>query len=122
MIAIVAGLLVWVGIAALSSFAARHGWPAYAAAQPTRAYDTPMRIARLAVGAIATVAGGAVAARIAQDAGRAALLTGGMLLLVSVPWHISIWPHYPVWYHLVYLAYLVPLALLGGRLARRGEN
>lgn len=117
LVAIVAGLASWEAIIGLCSWAAKHGWPAYAAAAPDRAYDLTMLVARLTVAAIATLAAGALATRIAGAASRAALGVGGLLLLVSLGWHIHIWPQYPVWYHLVYLGYLLPLSLFGGRLA-----
>lgn len=116
--AIMAGLVAWVLITGIGSWAILHGWPAYAAAASAHSYTMAMLLTRQIVGAIATLAAGALAARIAGAGSRAALLTGAVLLLISVPWHIRIWPQYPVWYHLLYLSYLLPLALLGGRLAR----
>ena len=105
-------------ITSICSWATLHGWPAYAAAAPTRSYDSTMLLVRQSVGVIATLAAGALASRIAEAGSRAAPIVGGLLLLVSVPWHIHIWSQYPIWYHLVYLGYLLPLALLGERLAR----
>ena len=116
--AIMAGLAAWVSIISIGSWAALHGWPAYAAAAPTHSYTMAKLLTRQIVGAIATLAAGALAARIATAGSRAALFTGAVLLLVSVPWHIRIWPQYPVWYHLLYLGYLLPMAILGGRMAR----
>ena len=42
-----------------------------------------------------------------------------ILLLLAVAHHLQplVWSAYPLWYHLVFWAYLVPLTLLGGRLA-----
>jgi hypothetical protein len=45
------------------------------------------------------------------------LWIGGLFLALSTPIHLfRVWDDYPVWYHLLYLTYIVPLAWLGGRL------
>jgi len=43
-----------------------------------------------------------------------------MLLLVAfIPEHVSLWDKFPVWYHLTFLASLVPLTYLGGTIWSR---
>jgi hypothetical protein len=116
--AIVAGLLAFVTVAVVFWFAVHTGWPAYAAVEKQRAFTLDMQIARLAVGMLATVAAGAAASCLDHGVKQTVLLTGIVLLLISVVDHIYIWDEYPIWYHLVYLAYLLPLTLLGGHLAR----
>jgi hypothetical protein len=37
--------------------------------------------------------------------------------MISLVDHYYVWDQYPIWYHLVYLGYLLPLTLLGGQLA-----
>lgn len=120
--AILAGFLAFEAVVLVCLFAARTGWPAYAAAEPTRAYDLAMFFARLTAGSLATLAGGAVAARVDRGTRQTALLFGGTLLVISVIWHVGIWYQYPVWYHLGWFACIVPFAALGGRLARRVEG
>ena len=115
---VIAGLLMFFLLSFLASLAAKSLWPAYAAAVPDRAYTLPMQLARLATGAIATVVAGWLASTIARDRQFSALWVGLVLLAISVPWHISIWSEYPVWYHLVWFACLIPCAFLGGRIAR----
>jgi hypothetical protein len=116
--AILAGLLVFAVVALAFWFAAHTGWPAYAEVEKQRAFTLDMQITRLAVGMLATLAAGAAASCLDHGVKQTVLLTGMVLLLISVVDHIYIWDQYPVWYHLVYLAYLVPLTLLGGHLAR----
>lgn len=113
--AVAAGVIAFAVVAAVAALVARWAWPGYAAAVPGRSYTLAMLIARLGAGALATLAAGRVAARIAAPDQRAAGAAGLALLAVSLPWHVHIWSYYPVWYHLTYLGYLLPLALLGGR-------
>jgi hypothetical protein len=116
---VLTAFLAFEAVALLLMFSARTGWPAYAEAEPARAYDLTMLLARLVAGALAAIAGGAVAARVDRGASQAALIFGVGLLLISVAWHIRIWNQYPVWYHLTWFGCIVPSALAGGRLAMR---
>lgn len=53
---------------------------------------------------------------------RASWLTGAFFVAVSIPDHLYpgfVWNDYPVWYHAVYLSYLVPVAGLAGTVTRR---
>jgi hypothetical protein len=83
------------------------------------AFTLPMLLTRLAIGAVATVAAGLVTAAIARRSMRATLATGLLLLLMFIPNHISLWPRFPVWYHLTFLSSLLPLTRLGGMLIGR---
>jgi uncharacterized protein (DUF983 family) len=77
-----------------------------------------MKLTRLAIGAAATFAAGAVAALIARSSWTAVAI-GALLLLGFIPQHISLWNKFPVWYHLTFLTSLLPLAAAGGRVAKR---
>jgi hypothetical protein len=116
--AIVAGLLIFFLLAFLAGLAAQSLWPEYAVAATDRAYTLPMLLTRLAAGAVAAVVAGWGASMIARDRQISALWLGLVLVAISVPWHIQIWNAYPIWYHLVWFACLVPCALLGGRVVR----
>ena len=37
----------------------------------------------------------------------------------SVVDHYMVWDQFPIWYHLLYLAYIVPIAMLGARMVRQ---
>lgn len=116
--AIVAGLLIFFLLAFLAGLAAQSLWPEYAVAATDRAYTLPMLLTRLAAGAVAAVVAGWGASMIARDRQISALWLGLVLVAISVPWHIQIWNAYPIWYHLVWFACLLPCALLGGRVVR----
>lgn len=116
---VVVGLCVGVGLAIAVTFVVRRLWPAYALAEPTKAYSLPMLFARLSVGALCVIGAAWVASRVARDHGTAARWLGGVVFAVSMWDHlVLVWADYPVWYHLVYLSYLIPLAVVSGRLAR----
>lgn len=120
--AVLVGFLAFEAVVLLCLFAARTSWPAYAQAEPARAYDLGMLLVRLVAGALATFAGGVVAARVDRGASQAVLVFGVVLLLISVAWHIRIWAQYPVWYHLSWFGCIVPSALAGRRLVIRKES
>ena len=109
------GLAVWVAVGALGLLALRTLWHEYALAEPLKLYTPGMLAARLTVATLASIVAGAVASRPAGPAGTWA--AGTLLLLLSVPVHIGVWPDYPAWYHAVYLTLLVPVTAAGGSLA-----
>ena len=113
--AIVAGLIGWIVVATVFGRLLRAMSPAYVAAEPTFAFTLSMLASRLAIGAAATLAGGAIIQRFAND--RRAVLIGGIVLLaLFVPRHIMLFDKFPLWYHALFLISLVPLTLAGGRI------
>ncbi len=115
---VIAGVLGWAVLATLINLGMRHGWPAYAAVEKSMRFTLPMMAARLGMSGASSLASGFLAARI--DRGKwAALLSGSILLLLFLPVHYALWAHFPVWYHLTFLASLPLLAWLGGKLAAR---
>lgn len=114
-IAAVVGVIVWM-LFALGVGSLLRLWPAYAAVAPAYGFTLAMLAARLAIGAVATLLAGFVAAAVARGDRRAAIATGVLLLLIFVPEHIQLGAKFPLWYHIVFLASLVPLAWAGGRL------
>jgi hypothetical protein len=75
-----------------------------------------MKLARLALGAAASLCGGFVAAWIANGRRRAAMYLGILLLALFIPNHYLLWDKFPIWYHLTFLVSLFPLTLLGAML------
>jgi hypothetical protein len=75
-----------------------------------------MLAARLTVGMVCTSGAACVTTIVARDKGTASWWLGGLFLAVSLPIHLyRVWADYPAWYHILYLAYLVPIAGLTGR-------
>ena len=116
--AFVAGLVLWVLVATLLNRALRGGLPGYALAEPTMTFTLGMKIARLIVGAIASLSAGAAAGRIAPSRTRLPWVLGATILAAFIPVHVQIWAKFPVWYHFVFLGTLVPLVALGAALTR----
>jgi hypothetical protein len=121
-LAVIAGLVVWVVIAAVAGLILRGAWPAYAAVADAMTFTLPMMFARLSIGAVATLAAGWVTAVASRRSTLAALTTGLILLVLFIPQHIMLWTRFPIWYHLTFLVSLVPLAYMGGQIAARGQN
>ena len=113
---VVAGLAAWVTIASLAGVIMRGAWPEYASVADAMTFTLPMLLARLAIGALATLAAGLVTAIIARPSLLARLMPGVLLLVVFIPVHFMIWDKFPVWYHLTFLVSLVPLTYVGGRI------
>ena len=118
--AIALGAVTWFATLGAAFIVLRHGWPAYLAAEPEKAYTLPMLLSRLFIYASTIAAASGVAARSAGDE-RLAWLAGAIILLGSVPSHVYpgyVWDDYPTWYHLFYLASILPISWLAGRWSR----
>jgi hypothetical protein len=117
-IGVVAGLAVWLIVAIVAGLIMRETWPAYASVADAMTFTLPMMIARLSIGAVATLAMGFVAALITRS--RVAMLIPGVLMLaLFIPQHVSLWDKFPIWYHLAFLLSLVPLTMVGNLFADR---
>lgn len=117
LLGVVAGLVVWLILASVAGLILRAAWPAYAQVATAMTFTLSMKIARLAIGALATVAAGVVARAVARSTA-AGVVVGAVLLVIFVPEHVQLWDKFPVWYHLTFLLSLVPLSYFGGRMVR----
>lgn len=118
MLAFIAGLVVWVGVASVLNRGLRFLLPGYSAAEPTFNFTPGMMAGRLSLAAIASLAAGAVVAWIAPLSPRTPWVLGLALLVAFIPVHVRLWNTFPIWYHLTFLLTLVPLVVLGTRLVR----
>jgi hypothetical protein len=117
-----AWLIVWVGSEKILSAV----WPAFGVHQ--RAFeeviknggqftaDTTMLLTHIVLGSIVSLMSGSLAALIAGENTRAPLVLGFLLLAVGVLKAVMSWPYVPVWYHIIFTAMLLPMAIIGGRL------
>jgi len=78
-----------------------------------------MLVARLSIGALATLAAGLTTATLAPGSMTPRLITGAVLLVAFIPVHVGLWDRFPVWYHLTFLLSLVPLTYAGGTITVR---
>jgi hypothetical protein len=116
--AVVAGLVVWMVVATLLNFGLRAGIAGYTQAEPALTFTLGMKVARLILGALASLAAGAAAGLIAPLKTAPRWVLGAMILAVFIPVHVQLWAKFPVCYHLVFLGTLLPLVLLGATLTR----
>ena len=119
--AVVAALATWILVATVLNLPLRISWPHYHEAETAFNFTFAMKLARLALGAVSSLAAGFVAAWIGKGRMGAVLLTGVILLGLFIPDHYLLWSKFPVWYHLTFLVSLFPLTLLGARFHKRGS-
>lgn len=117
-LALLVGLALWVLVVSLLNRGLRVGFTGYAAAEPTMSFTLGMKVGRLIIGAVASLAAGAATGMMARSKTSLPWVLGAILLLAFVPVHIGLWTKFPVWYHLTFLGTLVPLVALGARLTR----
>jgi hypothetical protein len=117
-IGVVTGLAAWLAIAFLAALIMRGNWPAYASVADAMTFTLPMMLARLAIGAFATIVAGFVTACITRST-LARLLPGVLLLIFFIPDHVQLWDKFPIWYHLWFLLSLVPLTYVGNAATKR---
>ena len=117
--AVLAGCVAWALAATLLNLALRLSWPAYAAVEKQMDFTLLMLIARLIVGALASLAAGLTAAWISRRKPIAIWVLVILLVAIFVPVHIALWAKFPAWYHVAFLLSLVVFPLAGGRFGRR---
>jgi hypothetical protein len=117
-----AWVIVWVGSEKILSAI----WPAFGAHQ--RAFeeavknggqftaDTTMLLTHIVLGSIVSVMSGSLVALIAGENTRAPLVLGFLLLALGLLKAVMSWPYVPIWYHVIFTAILLPMAIIGGKL------
>jgi hypothetical protein len=99
----------WYGIHQDDAFLALQNGEAFQA-------NSTIMIIRLAVAAIATIMSGFLAAFIANENRRTPFALGVLLLIVGIGFQVPAWNVMPIWFHVIFLALLIPLSILGGKL------
>ncbi len=118
-------LIVWVGSEKIISAI----WPAFGTHQAAFqtaitdggqfTADNTMLLTHIVMGSVISVMSGALAALIAGESSRAPLIVGILLLVMGVMKAVMSWPYVPTWYHVIFTAVLLPLAIVGGKLITR---
>ena len=80
--------------------------------------DNTILIMHLVRAVIITLMSGFLAAFIARGNKNAPLGLGILLFLFGAMVQAIAWNYIPVWYHIVFLALLIPVSIIGGRLKR----
>jgi hypothetical protein len=123
---VIAGFLAWLIVWFAIEKALSAIWPAFGVHQ--KAFEdaiknggqftaeTPMLLTHIVLGSIVSVMAGAVAALIAGETSRAPLIAGILLLAMGVAKAVMSWSYVPLWYHIIFTAVLLPMAIVGGKL------
>ena len=78
--------------------------------------DTTMLLTHIVLGSIVSVMSGFLAALIAGENKHAPLVLGFLLLALGLLKVVLSWPYVPIWYHVIFTAILLPMAIMGGKL------
>lgn len=78
--------------------------------------DTTILLMNIVRGSLVSVMSGFLTALIAGDNKRSPLILGFLLVAFGLVIVVLSWPYVPVWYHVIFTALLIPMAILGGRL------
>lgn len=78
--------------------------------------DTTILMISLIRSIITSIVSGYLAAVIAGENNRTALILGALLLAFGLMVQIMAWNYMPVWYHAIFLILLIPMTLLGAKL------
>lgn len=84
--------------------------------------DTTILIMHIVRSIVISIMSGFLAAIIAGENRRSTLILGVLLLLFGIFVEAMAWNYLPLWYHLVFLALLIPMTVLGGRLKTSTTN
>jgi hypothetical protein len=126
-VGVAAGLLAWIVVATVGNLVLRAALKGYAEVEASMSFTLAMQLSRLVLGAVCSLAAGLVTAWVTKGGGAGAKVLAGVLLVVFLPIHYTLWDKFPPWYHIVFLASLVVMTILGAmgysRYARgRGER
>jgi len=123
---VVGGFIGWIVVWFVSEKGLSAIWPAFGAHQAafqkaitdggSFTADTTMLLTHIVLGSIVSVLAGALAALIAGENSKAPLIAGCLLLVMGIAKAVMSWQYVPLWYHVVFTAMLLPMAIVGGKL------
>ena len=80
--------------------------------------DTTILAMHIVRSIIISIMSGFLAAFVAGENRRTPFALGVLLLLFGLMVEVMVWSYLPVWYHLIFLALLIPMTMLGGKLKK----
>ena len=123
---VIAGFFAWVIVWFGSEKVLSAIWPEFGAHQAAFqavienggqfTADPKFLLIHIVLGSIVSVISGFLAALIAGENKRAPLVLGFLLLALGLLKAVMSWPYVPIWYHVIFTAILLPMAIIGGRL------
>ena len=126
MLAVITGFISWMIIWMACEKIISAIWPAFGVHQ--RAFEdalknggqftgeTQMLLTHIVLGSMVSLMSGCLAALIAGNNSRAPLFVGILLLVMGIAKAAMSWQYVPIWYHIIFTAMLIPMAILGGKL------
>ena len=123
---VIAGFISWLIVWFVSEKGLSVIWPAFGVHQ--KAFEEAIKnggpftadngalLIHIVLGSIVSLAVGSLAALIAGENSRAPLIVGILLLAMGILKAVMSWQYVPIWYHVIFTAILLPMAILGGRL------
>lgn len=78
--------------------------------------ETRLLISHIFIASVVAVISGFLAAVVAGENKRGPVALGVLLLVVGLLKVVMSWQYVPLWYHILFTAVLLPLAILGGKL------
>lgn len=67
---------------------------------------------------LTSIGAGYICALVAGEFRRSTLILGVILLAVGIAVEYMVWNLAPAWYHILFIVFLIPMTVLGGRLRR----
>ena len=119
---VIAGLVAWTIVATILNFGLRAALPGYHAAEATLQFTMAMKVGRLSLAALASLAAGAAVRAVAPASRSVTWVAGAIVLALFLPVHYQLWSKFPAWYHLTFLTSIVPLFALGALLWSRTQK
>ena len=124
---VIAGFFAWLIVWGGSEMVLSANWPEwYGAHQRTFtaaiknggqfSADTTILFIQIVLGSVVSMMSGFLAALIARENKRAPLVLGLLLLALGLLKAVMSWPYVPIWYHVLFTALLIPMAIVGGKL------
>lgn len=83
--------------------------------------DAGVLLVHIVLASIVSGIAGFLSAFVSGENKRAPLILGFLLLAVGLLKAAMSWPYVPVWYHVLFTAVLLPMAVVGGRLKSKGR-
>lgn len=118
-----AWVIVWVGIEKILSaiLPEWYGAPQLAFQESIEnggqfTVETRLLLAHIVIASVVAIISGFLAATITRENKRAPLILGFLLLAVGLLKVVMSWPYVPIWYHVIFTAVLLPMAIVGGKL------
>ena len=125
---VIAGFIGWIIVWFASEKILSAIWPAFGVHQ--KAFEDVLKnggsftaetgplLTHIVVGSIVSVMAGWLAALIAGENSRAPMIVGCLLLAMGIAKAVMSWQYVPIWYHVIFTAILLPMAIVGGRLIK----